>query len=397
MRNLKFIKWAIIALVAIVLFLKTNPLSINNATERTVVQTITGDLFVRFEPGLYWAGFFSTRTVWPNNATVQVSSEENRSPDSDLWVTSHHGTFSEGDRAIISHTVKWDLPASESQMIAIHKTYMNMDNLMGTTLLQYQKKIASFSTQRMSSEAHYSGGESQLDDYFADQLNNGQVLLDTETKTRKLEDGTEKTYIQVNPRLDPNGIPMRSESDIQKYGIIASFSSMDEIAYDPRIYTKLEEKIDAASDEATAKQRLITAQQEALTAKAQGERMLAETRATEEASKIQAVIRAEKEAAVAEENLKRDKLRAASELAIKRAQAEGDKLKVQAGLTPREVATFENEKAIGVAKAIFDGKGINFPDVMVIGTDGKANAVDPFTAVGLESFKGMINSKPLKN
>lgn len=391
--NFKFLKILAIVFVVLLVFLWGNPMAINDATERTVVQTLGGDLSVRFQPGLYYAGFFSKKTVWPNNATIQVSHEETRSEDADLWNISQKGTFSEGDAATLGHTVKWDLPVTEAQMLDLHTTYMNMDNLMGTTLLMYQKKIASFSTQRMSSEAHYSGGQSQLDDYFQDQLNNGQVLLDTETKTRKLEDGTEKVYIQVNPRLDSNGNIMRSESDIQKYGIVASFSSVDEVEYEPRIYTKLEEKIDAASDEATAKQKLITAQQEALTAKAQGERMIAQTKATEEAAKIEAVIRAEKEAAVAAENLKRDKLKAASQLAIKRAQAEGDKLKVQAGLTPREVAEFDNARAIGVAREIFGGKGIVWPDVMVIGVDKQGNAVDPFTAVGLESFKAMANGQ----
>lgn len=61
---------------------------------------------------------------------------------------------------------------------------------MKTRLLQYQKETMSYSSQRMSSEAHYSGGQSQLKEYFQDQLRNGQVLLVTETKTRKLEDGT---------------------------------------------------------------------------------------------------------------------------------------------------------------------------------------------------------------
>ena len=82
----------------------------------------------------------------------------NKSEDADLWVSSDlkDGTFSEGDNAELEHTVKWDLPSNEKLMLALHVTYNNYHNLMSTTLLSYQKKIASFSTQRMSSEAHYS-------------------------------------------------------------------------------------------------------------------------------------------------------------------------------------------------------------------------------------------------
>jgi hypothetical protein len=216
----------------------------------------------------------------------------------------------------------------------------------------YQKQIASYSTQRMSSEAHYSGGQSQLNEYFQDQLRNGQVLLDTDTKTRKLEDGSTKTYIEVNPRTDEKGVILRSESDIQDYGLVASFASIDEVLYDPRIYEKLKAKIDAASDEATAKQELITAQQEALTEKAKGEKLIATTKAVEESAKLEAVIQAEKATAVATENLKQAKLNAESTLATKKAEAEGDKLKVAAGLSPVQKAEWDYKTQVGVAEAL---------------------------------------------
>lgn len=145
-----------IAAIAITLGILTvvfNPFNTNDATERQVVQTFNGDLFVRFAPGFYYAGFFNKTTTWPNNFTIQVSKEINRSTDTDLWVLSDKkdGTFSEGDNAELEHTVKWDLPNSEEIMINLHRTYNNVNNLMSTTLLSYQKKIASFSTQRMSS------------------------------------------------------------------------------------------------------------------------------------------------------------------------------------------------------------------------------------------------------
>ena len=42
-------------------------------------------------------------------------------------------------------------------------------------------------------------------------------------------------------------------------------------------------------------------------------------------------------------------------------------------------------------KEIFGGKGINFPNVMVIGEGKGGKTIDPFTAVGLESLKNMVN------
>lgn len=329
----------------------SDPVSVNDAGNRQVVQTINGHLYVKFTPGLYWSGPFSKVTTWPNNFTIQVSREANMSPDADLWVMSDKkdGTFSEGDNAELEHTVKWDLPVTDPMMIDLHITYNNFQNLMSTTLLSYQKKIASFSTQRMSSEAHYSGGKSQLDEYFQDQLRNGQVLLNTNTKTRKLEDGSEETYIEVTPKLNADGTIKRSISDIQTFGILSTYTSMDNVHYVAEIDTKLKQKIKYAADKANSKQELIAAQQEEQTAIVKGRKLIAEVTAKEEADEQQSIIQARKLKLVAIENLAQAELDAKATLVAKRAEAEGDRLKVIAGLSPLEQAEIDMKRDIGVA------------------------------------------------
>ena len=269
----KLIKFGVIAGIILIGLLAFNPFSINDAGERQVVQTIGGDLEVRFEPGLYYTGFFSKVTTYPNNVTIQVGPEDKRSDDADYWSISNKGTFAEGDQAIMGHTTKWDMPSSAKEMVDVHTTYNNMDNLANTTLMQYQRETASYSCQRMTSEAHYSGGQSQLKDFFQDQLRKGQVLLITSTKAEVLTDGTSKTYIEVKEKVDENGDMIRTTGDVQRYNLTLSFVSIDFIEYDTRIYEKLKEKIDAAADEATSKQRLITAQQEKETAIVEGEKI----------------------------------------------------------------------------------------------------------------------------
>ena len=393
-------KWWLTGTLAILLFILGigAPFSINDAGERTVIQPIKGSLWTQFNPGLYWSGMFSKKTVWPNNFTIQISREINRSEDADLWVLSDpkDGTFSEGDNAELEHTVKWDLPNNEKQMLDLHVTYTTFENLMSTTLLSYQKKIASFSTQRMSSEAHYSGGKSQLDQYFQDQLRNGQVLLITQTKTRKLEDGSEETYIDVKPRTNEDGTPMRVQSDIQTFGILSTYTSMDNVHYTPEIDEKLKQKIKYAADKANSKQELIAAQQEEQTAIVKGRKLIAETTAREEALEQEAVIQARKAKLVAAENLEQAKYDAAAELALKKAQAEGDRLKVIAGLSPKEQAEFDMKTAIGVAEAMAGPQGLQFPQLLVIGGgEGNGKALNPFDAVGLESFINI--SRDIKN
>lgn len=394
------VKWWLSTMIGVLfIFLGVaNPFSINDAGERTVVQPIKGELWTQFNPGLYFSGFFSKKTIWPNNFTIQVSREVNRSPDADLWIasSSKDGTFSEGDNAELEHTVKWDLPNTKSMMLDLHITYNNFENLMSTTLLSYQKKIASFSTQRMSSEAHYSGGKSQLDQYFQDQLRNGQVLLETNTKTRTLEDGSQETYIDVKPKLDNNGEMVRVESDIQTFGILSTYTSMDNVHYVEEIDVKLRQKIKYAADKANSKQELIAAQQEEQTAIVKGRKLIAERTAAEEADEITEVIRARKAKLVAAEKLEEDKYKAASTLALKKAEAEGDKLKVMAGLSPLEQARMDKETAIGVAQALAGPNGIEFPKIVVSGGDANGGGNGALQTMQLKMLNDLAKSMSSK-
>jgi len=350
----KWTKGKIIAIALVVLtigfFAIANPWSINDAGERQVVQTMDGDLWVKFEPGIYWSGFFSKVTTYPNNVTVQVGPEKKKSAQADYWEKPHRCAFSGGDQASLGHTVKWSLPVTSAEMLALHKEYTNIDNLMTTTLVQYQKETMQYSTARMESEEHYSGGQAQLKSYYDDQLFNGHVITKSRIEIVIDTVNNESTNkIIVEAVKNPDGTVKRNSSDIQKFNLKPTFASIDYVDYDNRIDKKLADKIDAAAEESTSKQRLITAQQEEEEAIVRGRKLIAEVKAKEEADEQQEVIRARKNKLVAAENLEQAKLDAQAELARKKAQAEGDKLKVQAGLTPKERAEYEMRTAIGVA------------------------------------------------
>ena len=365
-----------------------NPLSLNNAGNRQVVQTIGGDLSVRFEPGLYFSGFLSTVTTYPNNVTIQVGPLEKKSEDADYWTDTNTGTFSEGDQAQMGHTVKWDLPISDKEMIDLHTTYNSIDNLATTTLMQYQRETASYSCQRMTSESHYSGGQSQLKDYFQDQLRNGQVLLESETKSQVQEDGTSKTYIEVKPKINTEtGMALRTIGDVQRYHLKPSFVSIDFISYDERIYKKLKDKIDAAADEATSKQLLITAQQKEQTAIVEGREKIAQVKATEEAEEQREVIKARKAKLVAREQAEQAKFVADKIEQEGRAQAAANRALVEAGLTPKQRMEMDIQIADVVSKNISQATS---PQVVIMGGGDRGSADDVMKVFGAERSLELI-------
>jgi hypothetical protein len=229
---------------------------------------------------------------------------------------------------------------------------------------------------------------SQLSEDFQDQLENGQYVL--EMKTEYVIDSISNVKEKLTtryPRVDKEGIVIRNKSDVQQFGIALLSANIGEVDYAPEIDDKLKKKIEQSTTESISKQTLITAKQEALTAIELGKKSIEETRAKEEALKTQAVIIAQKERAVAEENVKRDIAIAASSLALKKAEAEGDKLKVAAGLSPLERANIDKATAIGVAEALAGPDGIRFPEMLIIGGGANGSSpMNPFDAVGLESF-----------
>lgn len=392
--SIKHIFAGVAGLLLFILTLIFNPFSVNDAGYRTHIQPLTGDSWIKAESGLYFSGFGSTLTKYPDVVTIQFEREENKKKDISYFSDPTKCQFSDGTYADnVGFTVKWKLPHGEDKMKQIHQDYRSHERL-AESLADYAKECIQYSFQLMDSERHYSGGKSELRDYFQFQLKNGQYIVDAEEQIMidSITGNITRSYKNVT-RVDSKGNPILSTSDVQIYGIIPNFTAITLVDYEQLVDEKLKQKVEQSTLEAISKQTLVTAQQQALTAEAEGKRQIVIVEATEKAAKIKAVIIAEREALVAAENLKKARLDAQSELVKKKAQAEGDRLKVAAGLTPTEAADFKMKTAIGVAKEMAN---IKFPSMMILGGNG-SNTLDPFQAIGLESFikinKGLLKTE----
>ena len=195
-----------------------------------------------------------------------------------------------------------------------------------------------------------------------------------------------------------NGLAIRIESDIQRYGINVDFAAVDEVDYEEQVDRKLAQKIEQSTLESVSKQALITAQQEALTEKARGEQMLAKVKATQEAEKLQMVIKAEADktqavilAEKAKEVAKQEAMQAkyiADKIAEEgRAQAEANKALVSAGLTPEQRMNMDIQIADRVSANLAE---IKFPEIMIFGGSSKSSPTNPFDAVGLEAYRKIV-------
>ena len=73
------------------------------------------------------------------------------------------------------------------------------------------------------------------------------------------------------------------------------------------------------------------------------------------------------------------------------AQAEANRLKVAAGLTPQERAEWDYKTTVGVAQALANSKVSWVPEIMICGKDGGSNTA--MDAVGLNMLMEVVNKQ----
>lgn len=315
----------IIILVFLLLF---NPISWNHGGFRTVVEQADGTQFVRYTPGMYYAGFFAKEMEYPNQISV---SYQDSLPDMDLVdnsieigrITIRFGV--DATTADIKGIVQYILPVDEKDMIALHNAHRSLSSLVSKRLGPYTKECLQSAAQLLSSEAHYSGGRAQMAQDFIDQLKNGAFLLTT-TETYAYDSVlTEKKRVyKTDIQKDKSGEIKRKYSSVKEYGITVADAQITDVQYQAQVIQMLAKKIEASTAASVSRQQLMTAQQQTLTAKATGEKTLVETQYKQRIEQTVQVVNAETQVQLAEQ----DRLKQV--IALKAASLEAQKIKTLA-------------------------------------------------------------------
>jgi len=368
---LKWIVTGVVAIVGLIVFTFINPFAWNDAGHRTVVEQMSGHQFVQYQPGIYYSGFFSKTTEWPNQISVsyQDSITDMEMKDGTIEIGRIKIRFGgDATTADVSGIVQYILPSDETEMISMHNAHRTPQSLVTKRLAPYTKECLQSSAQLMSSEMHYSGGRATMSQDYSEQLRGGVYLLKTNELMvfDSLEKENKRIY-ETKIQTDKNGNPVRKLSSIKEYGITVADASITDVDYETRVDNMLGKKIDASTKASIAKQELITAQQQGLTAKAQGEKTLIETEYKQKVEQTKLVVAAQTQVQVAELENKAAQLNAQKTKTEADAESYKNAKLVAAGLTPQERAQFDMDTKIGVAKAI---SGISLPSTYINGSNG---------------------------
>lgn len=373
--NGKLIVYGIIGLTALVLLLVLNPFGYNDMGYREVVETPTGRKYVIFNNGVYTKFPGSKVTTYPNVITISNRGTKTGSTVEGKLIPIR---FNDATKADAQTVVRFRLPDMEKEMMLLHSEYVNKEYLSLKGLQPYTIECLKNSAQLMDSEQHYSGGRAQLSQFFQDQLEVGLFILDMkETFSRDTITGETKRIYESKIRVGKDGQKVRKKSDLTVFGITIASATIEQVDYEAQVDAKLTKKIEASTRESVSKQNLVTAQQEAMTAEAEGRRKLVEIEYEEKQNQTQQIVQAETQVRLAlkdkekqEIALQAARLEAQKIKALSEAEAYAKQRMMQAdGALEKKLATYSEVQEMW-AKAFQNYKGDLVPQ-FVTGTNGQ--------------------------
>jgi hypothetical protein len=223
------------------------------------------------------------------------------------------------------------LPTDPQEMINMHNAHRTPQSLVAKRLAPYTSECLASSAQLMSAEMHYSGGRATMAQNYLDQLQKGVYLLTTVEKTvyDSLENETKKVYENIF-QIDAAGSKLRKFSSIKEYGITVADAQITTVDYEQRVDDMLGKKIESATKASVSKQEAITAQQQAISAKAEGERNLITIEYQQKQEQTKQLVAAETQVKLAEQDKQKQRI------AAEAAELEARKIKTLADATAYE-------------------------------------------------------------
>ena len=346
----------------------------------------TGEMAYWTEPGFKWQWFghtteyFKTQQFWFGGKDVEGNS---------------HGTpikviFNDASVGYIYGSLRVILPTDIDHLRLIQTAYNGMDRLMNDLVAQNVVKVIYASGPLMSAFESYAEKKNDMVAYITDQLTYGvykttvreEDVIDSFTgETKKV-----KVASLIVDENAPNGYVRSEKSPFTSYGVIIDQVSITEITYDDKVNQQIQTQQQANMSIQTKKAEALAAQQDAIKAEAEGKAAAAKAKWEQEKIKATEVTKAEQErevARLASEKAEFDKKRIVAE---GQAEAEANRLKVAAGVTPQEKLEWEYKTKVGVAEAL---SKIALPRIIMSSGNGSGNSA--MDAMGLKMMTDLVD------
>ena len=304
-------------------------------------------------------------------------------------------TFNDKGKGMIIGSFRVVLPTDELNMGKIQKDFGSEDALIDNLVRPTLYKVVTACGPLMSSLESVSETRTDLIAYITDQLNDG-VYKTKAVKTEVLNELTGEMEMRTQSVIledinAPGGYARQEISPFSQYGITCGLVSILDIKYDAATQDQIDAQKQANLAVITSKTKSIEAMQRTLQITEEGKAAAEKAKWEQEREKAIAVTKAEQEREVARLAAEKAKFEKEKVIAEGQAQAEANRLKVAAGLTPQEKAEWQYKTTVGVAEALANSKVSWVPEIMISGKDGGSNTA--MDAVGLNMLMEVVKKQ----
>ena len=343
----------------------------------------SGEMSIRSTPGTYFQSFGSIVTYPISDTYTFASKKANENEEISDPITV---AFNGGGRAAVNGTVKFRLSLIEDDQKLLHQDFRGYQAVEGF-VRQTMQEVLNKTAATMKAEESYSSKLAEFTQLAEEQLVNG--VYETESRIEKSKDSDNNEIVDtiVEIKRDDKGKPVvAKKSALQRYRIEIINFTIKGFEYDQKTQDIIGKKQEAEQAKVVARANAERAKQDAITAFETGKAEVAKAEADALVTKKTAVIAAQQEFEVAQQLKNKAKEEAEAMLVKQRAQAESNRLKVAAGLTPQERAEYDMKTKIGVAAEIAKTK---YPENMIIvggGNGSSGHGFSPAEALGMNAL-----------
>lgn len=352
----------------------------------SVQAPFSGQMTYYTTPGVKWQGFGKATTYLK---TSQIWFNQAEKDEKGNWVPIGENpacpiTYNDKGKGILMGSIKVTLPTDSKYLDRIQTDYGSMERLVNDLIKPTIGKVVISCGPLMSSLESVSERRTDLYYYITDQLNYG-VYKTTVKEIEQINPITqEKQVVKVaealKDSLAPNGYKRQEESPFTMYGLQVSQLAISDLNYEDATMNQISKQREADMSIVTAKAKALEAIQRTTQIEEEGKASAAQAKWEQEKIKAVEVTKAQQAFEVAQLQAKEADEKAKKIIAEGKAEAESNRLKVQAGLTPQEAAEWQYKTTVGVAEALSKSNVRWVPEIMMNGQNGNGSAMD---AVGL--------------
>lgn len=405
-----------LGILLVVLFLIGESVVFTREGNQYYVLSPTGERSAIMTPGIKFVTPFSTVEEWSKYIdirAVKLDSAGNYAENVDGVEGIIPGgvtvRFIDRATAQVYISIRFELPNDAESFIKLKETYKTSQNLVNSVLLPTISEQLGNVSYMYSADEYVSGAASDYKATVEDALKNGGFVVQREevqdtiyapevlsvdslvSKPRKIQ---EIRKLERNSKVLVNGVPKRVPHEISTNKVITASVIIGDVIPEKSFMDKLREQRDLSAQKIIEIQRIETAAAAQQRIIAEGERDKAAERVEQEKAQVSKLINIETQ--VKEEESKRQlaeiavqtaELEAKATLTRERANAEANRLKVAAGLSPQERALWDYRRDSVTSANL---SKMSTPQIVIMGADGKGSDLTN-SLIQAEMAKKLLN------